>query len=421
MKRASDRIKFCRVCGSKNIVSLLNLGDQTLTGVFPKKKNEVITSGPLELVKCQETTSGKTCGLVQLAHTYPKNEMYGKNYGYRSGLNRLMLNHLKNKAFLIKKTVLLKKGDVIVDIGSNDGSFLKNFNKNLTLVGIDPTGFKEYYPDHIELLPHFFSAEIFKKNFPNKKVKVVTSIAMFYDLDAPIDFMTNIYDILSPDGIWVTEQSYLPAMLETNSYDTICHEHLEYYCLKQIKWMADRVGFKIVHVEFNRINGGSFSVTLAKKESHLKENVKIVNRILAKEIRIGMNSNKPIAAFHSRLKKSREGLLSFLNKTKREGKVVMGYGASTKGNVLLQYCNITPKLIPFIGEVNKSKFGSFTPSTLIPIIDEKEVKKKNPHYLLVLPWHFRAVIIEKEKTYLKKGGILVFPLPKLELVGNSTK
>ncbi len=417
MKLVSDKIKSCRVCGNKNIVSLLSLGNQSLTGVFPKDKNEVVTSGPLELVKCKESKNGSTCGLVQLAHTYPKIEMYSKNYGYRSGLNKLMLNHLEGKAKQIKKALKLQTGDIIVDIGSNDGSFLKNFNKNLTLVGIDPTGFKEYYPNHISLLPYFFSADLFKKNFGNKKVKVVTSIAMFYDLDSPIDFMKNIHDILDENGIWVTEQSYLPYMLKANSYDTICHEHLEYYCLKQVKWMADKVGFKIIDIKLNNINGGSFEVTMAKKESKLKENKKLVRKMLKEETRIGMSTNEPIKALASRLIKSRKNLLDFLAKVKKNGKTIMGYGASTKGNVLLQFCNITPKLLPFIGEINKSKFGSFTPKTLIPIISEEKVKKMKPDYLLVLPWHFRNNIIEKEKEYLQSGGILVFPLPKLELVG----
>ncbi|MFZ2621017.1 MAG: class I SAM-dependent methyltransferase [Minisyncoccia bacterium] len=416
MYSKSSRIKSCRICGNKNLVSLLHLGNQTLTGVFPKDKKEIITSGPLELVKCQETKNGSTCGLVQLAHTYPKDEMYSKNYGYRSGLNKSMLNHLAEKADSIRKIVSLKNKDIILDIGSNDGSFLKNFKKDLTLVGMDPTGFKQYYPSYIKLIPDFFSSVLFKKKFPNKLAKVVTSIAMFYDLDKPIEFMKNIREILADDGIWVTEQSYLPSMLKTNSYDTICHEHLEYYCLKQIKWMADKTDLKIIDVEFNDINGGSFSVTMAKKESNFKESKRLVDKILNQEIKKGMSTDKPIKDLKVRLIKSRRDLISFLKKVKKEDKKIFGYGASTKGNVLLQFCNITEKQLPLIGEVNKNKFGSFTPNTLIPIVDEKEIKKMKPHYLLVLPWHFRDNIIAKEKDYLKSGGVLVFPLPKLELV-----
>lgn len=411
-----NRIKSCRVCGNKKLVSILNLGNQTLTGVFSKNQKDKITSGPLELVKCKESKNGSTCGLVQLAHTYPKDEMYNKNYGYRSSLDKSMLKHLSSKADKIKKTVTLKRGDIVLDIGSNDASFLKNFHKSFTLVGIDPTGFKQYYPDHISLLPYFFDAEIFRKNFPGKTAKVITSISMFYDLDAPLEFVKNIKEILSDDGIWVTEQSYLPTMLRMNSFDTICHEHLEYYSLKQIKWIADKVGLKILDVEFNSINGGSFSVALAKKGSRLKENKKIVNKILTEEFKNGMSKERPVKELGKRLKKIRNDLLDFLTQKKKDGEKVFGYGASTKGNVLLQYCNIGTTLLPMIGDLNKSKTGAFTPGTHIPITSHENVKKMHPNYLLVLPWHFRKSIIEREKKYLKSGGILVFPLPKLELV-----
>lgn len=418
MKSKYTKTKSCRICGNKNLASVLNLGDQALTGVFPKNKKEKITHGPLELLKCQERKDNSSCGLVQLAHSYSKHEMYGENYGYRSGLNKLMTDHLENKAEKIKKMVSLKSGDVVVDIGSNDASFLKNFTEDLILVGIDPTGikFKEHYPKHITLIPDFFSADIFKKNFPGKKAKVVTSIAMFYDLDVPMDFVRNIGEILDDEGVWVTEQSYLPFMLKANSYDTICHEHLEYYCLKQIKWMADMAGLKIIDVEFNDVNGGSFSIVMAKKASSFKENKKVISKILKLEKKNGMSSNKPIKSFHARLVKSRDDILQFLIKTKCEKKTVMGYGASTKGNVLLQFCGITEAIMPFVGEVNPHKFGCFTPGTHIPIISEQEVKKKRPDYLLVLPWHFRKAIIAKEQEYLESGGTLVFPLPKLELI-----
>jgi len=412
------KIESCRICGNKNLKSLLHLGNQALTGVFPKSKTEEITTGPLELLRCHENNNDSACGLVQLAHTYLKNEMYGENYGYRSGLNKFMIDHLFGKAEKIKQMVNLKKGDVVLDIGSNDGTFLRAFPKNLVLIGIDPTGlkFKEYYSEHVKMLPHFFSASTFKKHFPGKKAKVIASLAMFYDLDAPLEFVKDIAEILADDGIWVLEQSYLPAMLEANSYDTICHEHLEYYCLKQIKWMADRAGLKIVDVEFNDVNGGSFSIVVAKQNSPFLENLVLVNKILKKEKDKGMHTDKPIRDFETRLVKSREKLLHFLNDAKAKGKKVMGYGASTKGNVLLQFCNITEMLIPYIGEVNKHKFGCYTPNTLIPIIPEDEVKKMKPDYLLVLPWHLRENIVQKERTYFKKGGTLVFPLPKLELV-----
>jgi hypothetical protein len=279
------KISKCRICGNNKLELVLDLGEQVLTGIFPKSKNEEITRGPLRLVKC--TGSGNVCGLLQLEHSYDLGEMYGENYGYRSGLNSSMVTHLKNKINKLLSMVSLEENDLIIDIGSNDSTTLQTYSKqdNLNLVGVDPTGikFKEYYPDHIKLIPDFFSSSLIKEKFPDKKAKIVTSFSMFYDLEEPLKFMQDIYDILHDEGVWVFEQSYMPAMLEMNSYDTVCHEHLEFYALQQIKWMADKIGFKIIDVELNDINGGSFSIMVAKMASKRIQSPS-VNEILEEEV-----------------------------------------------------------------------------------------------------------------------------------------
>jgi NDP-4-keto-2,6-dideoxyhexose 3-C-methyltransferase len=263
-----NSVTQCRICGNTHLEPVLDLGEQMLTGVFPKTVDAQVTSGPLRLVKC---TGEDACGLVQLAHSYSLSEMYGENYGYRSGLNASMVRHLHAKVARIQSRIALQSGDLVIDIGSNDSTTLRAYDSaGLTLVGVDPTGikFKEYYPEHIGLIPDFFSARLVKEQFPGRRARVITSFSMFYDLEAPMDFMRNIYEILADDGIWVFEQSYMPFMLDTNSYDTVCHEHLEFYGLHQIKWMTDRVGLKIVDVEFNDVNGGSFSVTVMKNHGN---------------------------------------------------------------------------------------------------------------------------------------------------------
>ncbi len=413
-----SEIKRCRICGNTNLIPILNLGNQALTGVFLKTKDEVVTSGPLELVKCEEDKDNKHCGLVQLKHSYNPDELYGDNYGYRSGLNKSMLTHLQNKVNKIEKTIDLTQGDLVLDIGSNDGALLRAYtNKKLILTGIDPTGkkFKEYYPSYIQLIPDFFSAKIIKNYFGNKKAKVITSIAMFYDLESPIEFMQEIRELLDDSGVWILEQSYLPTMLEMNAYDTICHEHLEYYCLKQLKWMTDRMGLKIIDVELNNINGGSFSVTVTKSNSYYYKKGSIVDKILSEEKRRELFELKPYKGFSQRVLKHREKLIKFIKNERDKNKKFIGYGASTKGNVILQFCNLTEKEIPLIAEVNKDKFGCFTPGTLIPIISEAEARAMKPDYFLVLPWHFKENIIEREKDYLSAGGKLFFPLPSLEV------
>jgi len=411
-------IKKCRICRNTDLISIINLGNQYLTGVFPKSRKESITLGPLELVKCQEIKYGNTCGLVQLRHSYNLNEMYGMNYGYRSGINKSMKDHLHGKVKKILNKIPLIPGDMVIDIGSNDGTLLKAYPQNgLILVGIDPTGikFKECYSNHITLISDFFSASAVRNIFGEKKAKVITSIAMFYDLESPMDFMNNIYQVLSDDGIWVFEQSYMPAMLEMNAYDTVCHEHLEYYSFKQIKWMTDRVGFKIIDVEFNNINGGSFSVTVAKSNSSYSENVSMVEKILLEENNKGLDKLKLYEDFERRVYRHRNDLILFIQKMKSENKKVFGYGASTKGNVILQFCRLTGKDIHFIAEVNQDKFGCFTPGTFIPIIPEERARSMKPDYFMVLPWHFREGIIEREKGFINAGGKLLFPLPSPEV------
>lgn len=414
-------ISKCRICGNTELVSILDLGLQTLTGVFPKDKDQKIDSGPLELVKCIENDTEEYCGLVQLKHTFNLFDLYGDNYGYRSGLNKSMVNHLYGIVDKIKSFVSFKPDDLIVDIGSNDGTLLKAYpNDNLLLVGIDPTGskFRKYYPGHIKLIPDFFSAKAIKKHFGTKKAKVITSISMFYDLENPLDFVREVHNILEDDGIWVFEQSYMPTMLEMNSYDTICHEHLEYYRLNQIKWMTDRVGFKIIDIEFNKINGGSFSVTVAKSNSSYKECTKLIEEVLLSEKRKELNTLKPFIEFEKRVFKHRDKFLDFIKKAKSNNKLMLGYGASTKGNVVLQFCGITEKDIPFIAEVNEDKFGCLTPETNIPIISEKEARAMNPEYFVLFPWHFKENIIKREGDYLKRGGKLVMPLPEVEIISS---
>ena len=407
------KIEKCRICGNTHLERVLDLGEQMLTGVFPREKGAEVTVGPLHLVKC--AGSDEACGLLQMEHSYDLGEMYGENYGYRSGLNVSMVAHLHNKVNRILSLVELHKGDLVIDIGSNDSTTLQAYpSSGPVLVGVDPTGvkFHSYYPPHIQLIPDFFSSALVKARFPGQKAKVVTSFSMFYDLEDPIGFMRQVYDVLADDGIWVFEQSYMPTMLDTNSYDTVCHEHLEFYALRQIKWMADRVGFKILDVEFNDINGGSFSVTVAKSHGDTTV-VPSVQKILDDERAKGLDSLVPYQTFAERVVQTKRDLLKFIETARTEGKSVAVLGASTKGNVLLQYCGLTTNEIEFVGEVNPEKFGCYTPGTWIPIIPEQELLAKKPDYMIVLPWHFKQFFVTNKKF---SNMSLVFPLPNLEVV-----
>jgi hypothetical protein len=413
MKQGPRAIKQCRISGSANLIPVLHLGNQALTGVFPKSPEQPITVGPLDLVWCPDS------GLLQLGHSYDLEEMYGMNYGYRSGLNQSMVRHLKNKVNHLNRLCPVVSGDIVLDIGSNDATLLSSYQvSGLKRIGIDPTGvkFKDFYTDGIELVPDFFSAQAFKSKFPNGKAKIVTSISMFYDLESPRQFVQDIFDVLDDNGIWHLEQSYMPAMLRTNSYDTVCHEHLEYYSLEVVKNLLDQCGLKVIDVQMNAINGGSFAVTATKKTSCLKPNDTLIEWLLGQEYKMGLHTPKPYRDFEERVYKHRDDLTSLIHGLNADGKKVVGYGASTKGNVLLQFCGLNDQDLAAVAEVNPDKFGAYTPGTNIPILSEKDVKAMNPDYMLVLPWHFRQGIVEREAEYLASGGKLIFPLPEIEIV-----
>ncbi len=412
-----SEITKCRLCGNENLVPVLDLGIQALSGIFPKRKDAELTAGPLQVVKCREDGEENACGLLQLRQTYDLEEMYGNTYGYRSGLNRSMVDHLVQISRQAMRRVPLDHGDVIVDIGSNDATLLKSYpGSKYRLVGIDPlvTKFRSYYPDHVETIEHFFSARRFTERFGVARAKIITSIAMFYDLEAPIEFARDVAAILHGEGIWILEQSYMPLMIENNAYDTVCHEHLEYYCVKQIRWILDRAGMKIVDVELNDTNGGSFQVWAAKKESSFEESDDKIGDLAAREEQY--ETILPFSEFGDRIIKHREELLGLLRGLKASGKRIFGYGASTKGNVLLQYCGIGPDIVDCIAEVNEEKFGAYTPATHIPIISEKEAKELKPDYFLVLPWHFKNSILEREKEARSRGIRFIFPLPTITVL-----
>jgi len=359
----------------------------------------------------------EACGLLQLKHSHNPDEMFGEGYGYRSGLNLSMVEHLRRKVENLMKVVRLREEDVILDIGSNDSTLLQSYpkNRNLSLIGIDPSGpnFKEFYPEEIELIPAYFTRDAVENHIGRKRVKIVTSVAMLYDLESPTSFIRDVYELLADDGIWHTEQSYMPRMLGNNSYDTVCHEHLEYYALTQLKWMFDRVGFKIIRLEQNETNGGSLAITVAKKTAPFSECEKETRALLTFEDKLALSSMRPYMQFRRNVHLQRSRLKRFLAAARREGKTAIGLGASTKGNVILQFCEITEEEIPFVGDVNPKKFGCFTPGTRIPIISEQKAVGMRPDYLVILPWHFRKFFLDRKGSF--GDAKLVFPLPKISV------
>jgi hypothetical protein len=405
------KLSRCRAGGGDNLIPILSLGSQHLTGIFPRSRDEKVTAGPLQLVWCPES------GLLQLGHSYDPVEMYGDNYGYRSSLNRSMSDHLTRKIRCLQERVALEAGDVVLDIGSNDGTALKAYTMpGLERIGIDPTAtkFRRFYPDDIKLVPEFFSAAAYRK-VARRPARIVTSIAMFYDVEEPIAFAQSVDEVLADDGLWHLEQSYMPAMLRLGSYDTICHEHLEFYSLSALQRILAAAGLKIVDVQMNGVNGGSLAVSAAKRSAPVEVNNAVIDWLLGQEERMGLSTPRPYRDFEERVYRHRNDLRRLLHALVADGKKVLGYGASTKGNVVLQFCGITQREISAIADVNPDKFGAFTPGTHIPIVSEEEARAMAPDYFLVLPWHFKEAILRREQAYLDRGGKLIFPFPEIEI------
>ncbi len=403
------KIIKCRICKNK-VKKLFSLGNLNFTGKFPAL-HHTIKKGPIDLVIC------KNCGLVQLGHNFDLRYLYGPDYGYRTGINSTMLNHVKSVVTVLSKKTKIKKNDLALDIASNDGSLLNFYRKEIITFGIDPVldKYKKEYREINYKVSDFFSAKkIREKN--KKKFKIITALSVFYDALDPNKFIKDVKKLLLQDGVFLLEFADLASIIEYKMFDTICHEHLEYYSTKVINDLCEKNNLRIFDIKKNDINGASKQYFICHKNSKYSNNKKMINKILKDEEKLELTNHKTYTKFISEINKSKRKLVLFLKKVKKRGKIVHGYGASTKGNVLLQYYGIDNKLVKFIAERNRNKYNLFTPGTNIKIISEIFSRFQKPDYYLVLPWHFKKEILLREKLIRKKGTKLIFPLPKLKII-----
>ena len=400
---------ICNNCKKRKLSKVVKIGKQPLSGFFYSKKKYNLQEYSLDLYKCFK------CNLVQLDNKVKTEKMYGKHYGYKTSVSRLMVSHLENKIKRLKKLGMIKKKDKILDIGSNDATFLKLLGKNYKLWGIDPSAkkFKKNYKG-ITLVSQFFSKKNILKKNGNKEIKfnLISSFAIFYDVDNPNLFCQDIESLLDDNGIWICEFSYLPLMLKNLTFDQICHEHLTYYTFTVFENIINKNGLKVIDFKINEINGGSIEIIIAKKKCKRKANFKLINSILNDEKKINLNSYKN---FENRINKSRKDLKLFIDKNYP----IAAYGASTKGNIVLNYNKLGSNKISYICDANPKKYGKYTPGSNIKIISKKKMRKLNPKFLLVLIWSFRSEIIKQELDYIKNGGSLVFHLPKLHIINKT--
>jgi len=410
----------CRVCGSRHLTPVIDLGEQYLQGSFikPGRQDPPLRKLPMLLVRCDVSKDEGACGLLQLAHTFPTEILYA-NYWYRSGVNETMRNHLKDIA--ARASSLVSKDRLrVVDIGCNDGTLLYNYPGSFERIGIDPSDIAAEIAPPIEVINTSFPSDKAKRALAGRNADIVTSIAMFYDLDDPVGFARQIREMLAPHGIWVLEMSYMPTMLRRNSLDTICHEHLEYYSLAVLEFIMQKAGMRIFKAELNDINGGSVRCYVSRAETSrfdAAEAREFLQHLRFTEFESALDSDQPYLAFSERITALRHELNSLLASLKTAGKRIHVYGASTKGNVLLQWCGIDNRVVDCAADRNPEKHGARTIGTDIPIVSEEESRALRPDYYLVLPWHFRDEFLRRERATLTAGTKLIFPLPEISVVG----
>jgi SAM-dependent methyltransferase len=413
----------CRICGCAYLAPVLSLGDQRIAGAFadPSGDQPVERAIPLELVRCDMTREEEACGLIQTKHTVPGSILYS-SYWYRSGVNRTMTDNLHGIARGVEAIVPLESGDLVVDIGCNDGTLLDGYDKTkgLRYLGFDPSDVARYAIEKgYDVVNDFYSAQALQQRRPDQKAKAITSIAMFYDLEHPSTFVADIAEALAERGIWVIELHYLPTMLEANAFDAIVHEHLEYYSLAVIERLVSEAGLEVVSVELNDMNGGSIRLFIGHAGQHERtpEQLDALTALRVKEFELALDSPEPYEAFRLGAERVRDDLVAICKKLHGEGKKIHVYGASTKGNTILQYARIGRDYIEAAADRNPDKWGSETIATKIPIISEEDSRAMNPDYYLALPWHFLDEFLEREHDFLKRGGKFIVPLPEVRVVG----
>ena len=426
MKNKIQFLKKCKVCGSKDLTEVLTLNEQYLSPTFvaTNKDNPLAKiKSPLTLVLCDKSKNKNNCGLLQLKEITDADLLY-KDYFYRTATNDTMRRDLKELVDQVISIVKPVVQDIIVDIGSNDCTMLNFYDDKFNLVGFEPAQNIKFIDNgkNIKVINNYFNSKNFKENFPSKKAKIITSCAMFYDLEDPLKFVMDIEDILDEDGVWCCQISYLDSMIRFNNFYDICHEHLSYYSLESFEYLIDKFNLKLFYAETNSVNGGSVRLYICKKNSRefekpeLKEKLDLLRE---EEKNLNLTQSKTFLNFEKIISDLRTKTIKFVDEIIKKKKIVLALGASTKGNIILQHFNLTKDKIPFISERNPDKVGLRCLGSDIELISEEKARDINPEAFIVLPWNFKKEIVEREKKYLNEGGKLMFVMPYPHVVTKS--
>lgn len=413
----------CRLCESPALIPIISLGNQYVVDFVDSNDAEQVRA-PLDLVLCDPSAGG--CSLLQLKHTFSKDKLY-RYYWYRSGMNKTMTDELQGMARLAEQMVHLRPGDAVIDIGSNDSTLLRGYaTPNITTVGFEPARniATQYGLEGVsKVILDYFNYPAWQREFGNRKARVVSAIAMFYDLDNPNSFVADIASCLAPDGVCLVQQNSLPAMIERNVFDNISHEHVCYYSLTTFMKLLNRHGLEVFDVEENNVNGGSMRAFIRHAGSATAPQsaggADRVRALLEKEAGLGLDRKETYVAFADRITAIKEKLRTFLQGEIAKGKTVYAYGASTRGNVMLQFCDLDHRVITAAAERNPDKWGKKTVGTLVPIISEADARLARPDYFLVLPWQFLDEFIKRESEHFMRGGKFVVAMPDFRVIHGS--
>ncbi len=420
------QIGQCRVCSSPKLTSILSLGDLYVSDFLDSADKDKGIKAPLDLVLCNLKDGG--CGLLQLRHTVSSEAMY-RNYWYRSGINKTMIDELSGIAEKASEIAGLRRDDYVIDVGANDGTLLRGYSAigMMNTVGFEPARNLQQYNQEgtTKIIVDFFSQTAWAAAFPNKKAKVITAIGMFYDLDDPNTFVSDITKCLDDDGLFIIQMMYLPSFLKRNAFDGICHEHLEYYSLLSLEQLLKRHGMEVCDIEMREhINEGSvrFYIRKIAGGKTLRLIAGAAGRLASlreSEKSLGLDDRQTYDALAARIVETKNKIIAFMKEEVSKGKKIHGYAASTKGNTTLQFYGISTDLIEAIADRNPTKWGKFTVGTGIPIISEEESRKQAPDYYFILAWHFLPEFLQRESAYLKAGGKFIVPMPEFKLISGN--
>jgi SAM-dependent methyltransferase len=415
--------KTCRACGSSALEKVIDLGEQYIQGAFVKPgiESPALRKMPMALVRCDPMRDEHACGLLQASCTVPPEILYSV-YWYRSGTNETMTTHLRG---ITDEATRISDGRSarVLDIGCNDGTLLRQYPDAFLKFGIDPSDAIASVGSDVVAIQDLFPSPELRMKMGGNLFDIVTSIAMFYDLEDPIAFVKSVREVLAPDGVWVFEMSYMPSMLRMNSYDTICHEHLEYYSLAVLEFILDRADMRIFRGTLNDSNGGSIRAFASHKASvryRRKDLAGELESLRRQEFDLELDTGKPYRNFQRNVDRHKDALSQMLRELRRAGKTIHVYGASTKGNTILQLCGLDHSVIDYAADRNPDKFGARTIGTDIPIISEDESGSMRPDYYLVLPWHFKAEFLRRERETIANGTSMIFPLPEITVVDRTS-